>query len=719
MTTGDNLLPVALACLARNWHVIPLCWPDVHGRCACPKHHTTVKEIGKAPLLGTGYQKHLLSQEEVRRCLTQYPRANYGILLKPSSLFVLDADSLEADRELESLGVPPGPRVRRGDHTHRYFRNTAGVVGCAIHKGQSGKIDILSAGYVVGPGSLHRSGERYVEEIAFGEVELEDPPTWAVDLLRANVQVPSEAIPHDLPTVEIDTLALPRWLKALIRCGPAVDPAHYVSRSEAVFAAVTGLLRAGITNSAILASILLDSRYAISEKPREQGERWVASEIARARAKYAPSEQKADGHAKSQRVTLRHPSELVARPISWYTDAIIPAGMLAVLHARDKLGKTLLAWEVARAGLKQTSLLDTFTVSPGRVVLALLDDPHDLTVQRRDALGLKDCEDLRIVTPLDADLSDPPAFLQDFKTACEAFKPSLIVLDALYQFAPPGKDSMNDAARMRGIMQVFNELAETLPSAVLLIVHDRKDGADVAGSHVIRATAKALLHLTKPKWSNEEEEEDDGRRILTVVSKMTGEARHLLRCQGVGAWSYLGRGDSAHQARTTWAQDRVLTWLKEGEAGIVPEIAKAAKLRNADALAALTALVEEGQAESELLPRTDGKKGKGRLVYRLKPNVPDPGNISPKETNGNDRSGFQEPVPDVAQRDTPNVPPAWNQAGTIGQTQKSTIDGLFSADKTYRSQNLSLRKSGDNSLSEDDPPPFHDDAREWDEGVLE
>ena len=49
--------------------------------------------------------------------------------------------------------------------------------------------------------------------------------------------------------------------------------------------------------------------------------------------------------------------------------------------------------------------------------------------------------------------------------------------------------------------------------------HLAADGADVAGSHVIRASAKALLHLKRPKRTDEEEE-DDGRRILSVVSKM-------------------------------------------------------------------------------------------------------------------------------------------------------------------------------------------------------
>src|SRR5712692_8681991 len=128
-SSAPAMVEAVLARLARGWVVTPLCWPDRHGRCACPKRHTNEKEIGKAPLLGNGYQDRLLSREEVLRCWTRYPQANYGILLKPSSLFVLDADSLEADRELEERGVPPGPRGRRGDHVHRCFRTPGGVVG--------------------------------------------------------------------------------------------------------------------------------------------------------------------------------------------------------------------------------------------------------------------------------------------------------------------------------------------------------------------------------------------------------------------------------------------------------------------------------------------------------------------------------------------------------------------------------------------------------------
>jgi hypothetical protein len=116
--------------------VTPLCWPTPEGRCACPKHHTREKEIGKAPLLGTDYQERLLSREKVARFWAEYPSANYGILSKHSGLLVTDADSFDADREVEDLGVPPGPRVKTGNGIHRYFANTAGVVGRTIKRGE-------------------------------------------------------------------------------------------------------------------------------------------------------------------------------------------------------------------------------------------------------------------------------------------------------------------------------------------------------------------------------------------------------------------------------------------------------------------------------------------------------------------------------------------------------------------------------------------------------
>lgn len=63
------------------------------------------------------------------------------------------------------------------------------------------------------------------------------------------------------------------------------------------------------------------------------------------------------------------------------------------------------------------------------------------------------------------------------------------------------------------------------------------------------------------------------------------------------------------------------------------------------------------------------------------------GNDSPKETDGNDRSEILETAPEAEKKDLPNVPPAWTQAGTIGQGLSATTGAGFSKDKSYCSQN--------------------------------
>ena len=95
----------------------------------------------------------------------------------------------------------------------------------------------------------------------------------------------SETCDGELPPIDLHTLKIPTWLKTLIKFGEDINAAKsYPSRSEALFDAVQGLLKTGIDDQTIL-SLALDSHYAISEKPREKGRTWLASEIARARAK--------------------------------------------------------------------------------------------------------------------------------------------------------------------------------------------------------------------------------------------------------------------------------------------------------------------------------------------------------------------------------------------------------------------------------------------------
>jgi putative DNA primase/helicase len=145
---------------AYGWYVTPLCWPNEDGECGCGKNHQG-GNIGKAPILGGGYQNIRASKIDIKRWWVKWPQANIGILLEPSGLLVIDLDSKEAIKEALHLGLPPGPVAKTYKGEHRYYRSPKGVAGRATKRGDDRSIDILATGYIVAPPSLHRSGQRY------------------------------------------------------------------------------------------------------------------------------------------------------------------------------------------------------------------------------------------------------------------------------------------------------------------------------------------------------------------------------------------------------------------------------------------------------------------------------------------------------------------------------------------------------------------------------
>lgn len=146
--------------LQLGWPVLPLCWPDDDGTCACGGGHD---QAGKAPLLPTGYKGASLDRDKVTSWWRRWPRANVGIDIARAGLVVVDADSDDAvDEVLDQWGIAPNtPWVETGKGRHWYFKAPEGASGRYIRKGYSQAIDILAEGYVVAPPSRHRSGAVY------------------------------------------------------------------------------------------------------------------------------------------------------------------------------------------------------------------------------------------------------------------------------------------------------------------------------------------------------------------------------------------------------------------------------------------------------------------------------------------------------------------------------------------------------------------------------
>jgi Bifunctional DNA primase/polymerase, N-terminal len=287
--------------------LIPCCWLTAEGACGCGRDHRE-KAIAKAPLVAWAeYVTSPPTASTVAQWRHTWPRANWAELLEPVGVLEVDVDSDAALDEATALGLPPSPVMKTARGRRYRYQCPRALAGIRItHKGSSRHIDLMSGGYVIVEGR-HRFGDRYEWIVTPREHPPGAAPRWALDwLARAREERPAPAVADDrwqekklspnsqgfsdrgtfpaqtsVDLVDLTALDLHPRIVAVIETG---EGPTYPSRSEAVHAVVLHLLKRGV-DDATIASILLDARYGISAKPRQQGRRWLAGELARARRK--------------------------------------------------------------------------------------------------------------------------------------------------------------------------------------------------------------------------------------------------------------------------------------------------------------------------------------------------------------------------------------------------------------------------------------------------
>lgn len=164
-------------------------WPIRGGECACGDPLCAM--AGKHPLASNWQHSPLWSDDqlEVMEEMDQF-ETGYGVLA--DGLLVVDVDERNGGAESYAKLIEEIPQVASaglivrtgsgGESKHLYFRMpepAALVQSLPQYPG----IDFKSTGYVVGPGSLHASGNRY--EVLVGEPsEIEAAPEALVNLLK-------------------------------------------------------------------------------------------------------------------------------------------------------------------------------------------------------------------------------------------------------------------------------------------------------------------------------------------------------------------------------------------------------------------------------------------------------------------------------------------------------------------------------------------------------
>jgi putative DNA primase/helicase len=214
---------------------LPVCQPTQDGKCGCGKGHTG-KAIGKAALIRGGFRAATTDPQLLSQWESTFPGCNWGAALAQSQLVVVDTDSEEADLEVRNLGVPTTYTVVTGrGGRHRYYRRPLALpIGNAIHRGESGKIDLLSDGYVILPPSLHVSGASYSWEVGPDQLESSPPdlPDWASIMMLQSIL--------GLPNLSLNGARLFLGLDFIPSEGEGE-----VDRSETLWSLACELLRAG------------------------------------------------------------------------------------------------------------------------------------------------------------------------------------------------------------------------------------------------------------------------------------------------------------------------------------------------------------------------------------------------------------------------------------------------------------------------------------------
>jgi hypothetical protein len=180
--TGAEETPFAASVvLAGLGHaVIPLCWPDETGKCACGWNHANLKEIGKAPRVKDGVKAASANKEQIAAWWQAIPNANVGLALAPSGFVMIDPDSPEALAEVEAKGLP-ATLVRCSKAKAFIYKVPPGTPTVAItKKGESAKIDILTQGYAVVHGQHQTGCKVYLEDPYVGP---SDAPEWVLDII--------------------------------------------------------------------------------------------------------------------------------------------------------------------------------------------------------------------------------------------------------------------------------------------------------------------------------------------------------------------------------------------------------------------------------------------------------------------------------------------------------------------------------------------------------
>lgn len=232
-------------------------------------------------------------------------------------------------------------------------------------------------------------------------------------------------------------------------------------------------------------------------------------------------------------------------PRRWYVEDWIPANNVTLLYGDGAVGKSLVALQLAAAGVAGVEWLGLKVEQPGPVLMLMAEDEPDETHSRlweviKPFGKFSVYRDLHIVSRagMDAGLARfdrdgnmaATAIWPKLVQTIQAIKPKLVVLDNL---ADIFLGSEIDKQQARAFINLLRGLCITLDTTVVVLAHPSQAGMEsgrgTSGNTAWSNSVRSRLYMERDNTASPGQKPDKNTRLLTVMKANYSAAGVQLR----------------------------------------------------------------------------------------------------------------------------------------------------------------------------------------------
>lgn len=426
----------------------------------------------KNPLISwKEFQSRQASKTELKQWFRKWRKPNLALVLgKLSGVIALDIDSTGGFEALDKLQerfgkLPRTPKVKTGKGVHYYFKHPGRYVK---HGELAPGLEIKGdASLITLPPSVHPSGNPYKWLIHPDECKIADAPEWLLKYAQEKIKSPEQTV--------------------------------YEGNRNETLASFAGLLRSRGANEQDLLEVLKSVNQVLCSPPLGEGELTaIAKSIGKYPSKYDSAAPTYISAAEKKWITAK---ELLGRAdevVDWIWHGFVGLGMVSILSARPKVGKTTLLFQLLKAVLSGEPFLEFPTRSVGKILL-FTEEPLSLLKRRIDKLGLGQNRFL-IMAKYDMDpLRCWDETIAYIKRMTEEEGVKFVIVDTVAAFWKV--ENENDASHVKEALDTLQGVIRKNKAALLLIHHLRKadgdEGTAIRGSGQLFAMVEVGMELTR------------------------------------------------------------------------------------------------------------------------------------------------------------------------------------------------------------------------------